>query len=105
MREDRQERWRMRKPGCIIIAKNHRLNAAEDSCECYAKSDEKKWSCPGMISHGSRKNKKFAGEHAERRHAKNCQRSQQEPPADGGAGGDEAANTIHLLRAGLLRGM
>src|ERR1035437_8647172 len=105
MNEDRHKRWRVRQRLTFGVAEDHRLDAAEDGGERDSKRDQEEWSGPGMLTHRSGEDEKFAGEHAEGRHAQNRERSQHQAPAYGGADAEQAADAIHLLRAGGLRGM
>src|ERR1700675_3339861 len=87
----------------VAFAKNHRLNAAEDSSECDSQCNQEKWSGPGVLPHGSCENEKSAGKNANRRHSKNRQRPKHKPPANSWAGSHQSSNAVHLLCTGLLR--
>src|ERR1017187_4820665 len=105
MHEDGHQCWRVRQGLSVAIAEDHRLHAAEDGGECDAERDQEEWSGPGMFAHGGGEDEEFAGEDAEGRHAEDREGAENESPADGRAGAEQAADAVHLLRAGLLRGM
>jgi len=58
-----------------------------------------------LLAHGRGQQQELAREHAERRHAEDGKRTQDQPPADRRAGHHQAADVVHQLRARFLGGV
>ena len=105
MHEHRHERWLVRERLDVGVAEHHRLHAAEHRGECDAEGEQQEGRGPRVLAHGGGEDEEFAREHAEGRHAQDGQSADHEAPAHRGAHLHEAADVLHHLRAGLLRGM
>ncbi len=87
------------------VAEYHRLDPHEDRGKSDPQRDQQEGGRPGLLAHRRGDDQELACEDAERRHAENRQRAEHQPPADGRAEPDQAANIVHPLRTRFLRGV
>ena len=79
------------------------MQVAKQAGEGDRQPDQQRHRQPRPGLHGRGQDQKLAGEHAERRKAGDGNRADQQTPADGGLGADQATNLLDRLGAGDLR--